>query len=332
MLPEHKVKRSPINIAAVLVNVTVPPFIYLCVVSILSFGYHFSHPYGVWFIALLGAIPALLSFQIGSRVSKSGADPVWFNFTGFTCGLAFLGAAVFGDQNYWFTLQQYYAPEALKTYLNVDPSKTSGVELMDAGRVYFKEDSILDIDKGMAFTHYNTYCVAPIVKVNASLEFYDLWAVGVNCCSPDDPQFGCFTDIGVGPPATALGGGAAAERKALAIERAQRAASGGTTHNVRSGGNVRAGLRVVRDPEKLLWSDRGDEQLFYSLAVEMAEAAYNIKTNHPVFFHWTQDPDKLVTKNFQDGYKLWILGIGLHFGVNLAIIIGFLLIHDKKHH
>merc|ERR1719272_458129 len=112
----------------------------------------------------------------------------------------------------------------------------------------------------MAFTHYNTYCVAPIVKKDEALEFYDIWAVGVNCCSTADPTFKC-----------------------------------GNTGD----GMARAGLRAVRDPEQLVWSQRGDEQLFFRLAVQMAEQAYNIKSEHPVFFHWMKDPDKQVLFQFE---------------------------------
>merc|ERR1719213_1581753 len=43
----------------------------------------------------------------------------------------------------------------------------------------------------MAFTHNDVYCIAPIVHKDSELEYYDLWAVGKNCCSTADPQFNC---------------------------------------------------------------------------------------------------------------------------------------------
>lgn len=283
--------RAGSHIGAILLNILLPPIVFAYVVSLLSFSPHFNYPGGVWWMVLPGILPILVCGRMWHRVSKSGGDTSWHAMSVFLLSFAFFAAAIFGDQNYWFALQQYYVPQSMKTYPNVDVSKVSGVQIMDAGRAYFAEGTRLDISKGMAFTHYDTYCVAPIVKANETLEFYDLWAVGINCCSTADPTFLCG-DYG--------------------------------------DGMARAGLRAVRDPEQLIWSNRGDERMFFRLAVQMAEAAFNIKTEHPIFFHWEKDPDRVVTGKFQLGYKLWILGMGAHFCVNTFIVIGFVTILPKS--
>lgn len=240
------------------------------------------------------AIPGLIAFNVIRKTMSNKGDMSWPVFSAFLLWFAFIGGAVFGDQNYWYATQRYYAPEAMKTYPNLDPAKTNGVQIMDAGRAYFKEGTTIDIDKGMSFTHYDSYCVAPIVVAGEQLEFYDLWVVGKNCCSTADPQFNCDT---------------------------------GTGKELR-----RAGIRMVEETDRLLWSERGDEQLFYRLAVTMAEAAYNIKSVHPVFFHWVQDPDATVMQHFELGYKLWIFALGMHFALNTFFICAFLLLFNKSMH
>lgn len=288
------VRHAPVNLAAVVICFLIPPLIFLFTASPLTFSPHFNLPYGVWLIVAVFAIPPLISIRLLYHAKRQGLDLTWYSFSALCLCLAFVSGCIFGDQTYWYATQRFYAPEAMKTYPNLDPAKANGVQIMDAGKVYFTEGTTVDVDKGMAFTHYDVYCIAPIVKAGEDLEFYDLWAVGKNCCSTADPQFNC-----------GLGTGTKLKR---------------------------AGLRQVEETERLLWSERGDEQLFYRLAVTMAEAAYNIKSQHPVFFHWVQDPDAEVMKYFEVGYKLWILGCGLHFGINTFLICAFLLMFNKSFH
>lgn len=287
-------RHAPVNMAAIIINFLIPPIIFLFTASLLTFSPHFNFPYGIWIVVFLFSIPALVATRLLMKASKNHVDLTWYAFSTFLLWFAFLAGCIFGDQNYWYATQRFYQPEAMKTYPNLDPAKTNGVQIMDAGRAYFKEGTTVDVDKGMAFTHSDVYCIAPIIKAGEDLEFYDLWAVGKNCCTTADPQFNC-----------GLGTGTKLKR---------------------------AGLRMVEENERLLWSERGDEQLYYRLAVSMAEAAYNIKSAHPIFFHWVQDPDAEVMKYFEIGYKLWILALGLHFGVNTFFIVAFLLMFNKSFH
>merc|ERR1712124_161832 len=102
-----------------------------------------------------------------------------------------MGGMVLGDMNYWENLQPYYDIIHLNEYTSVDPSQMSGQQLMDAGRVIFSEKSKLDLTKSMGFKNMDTYCVAPITMGTDTLETYDFWAVGMNCCSGNSADFHC---------------------------------------------------------------------------------------------------------------------------------------------
>eukprot|EP00397_Hematodinium_sp_SG-2012_P043934 GEMP01048947.1.p1 GENE.GEMP01048947.1~~GEMP01048947.1.p1 ORF type:complete len:171 (+),score=36.78 GEMP01048947.1:470-982(+) len=73
----------------------------------------------------------------------------------------------------------------------INPAKADGESLMDTGRAAFSENTYVMRNKGMSYTHDDHYCVAPITNGPDALSTYDFWAVGMNCCQTQVPDFKC---------------------------------------------------------------------------------------------------------------------------------------------
>lgn len=74
---------------------------------------------------------------------------------------------------------------------------------------------------------------------------------------------------------------------------------------------ARSGLRLVHDYERQ----------FFRLAVQQAEAQYNIKAMHPLFFYWMQDPVMEINRYRDAGYKFYVFGTITHFALNLLAVV-----------
>mmetsp|Transcript_58974 Transcript_58974/g.140808 ORF Transcript_58974/g.140808 Transcript_58974/m.140808 type:complete len:361 (-) Transcript_58974:161-1243(-) len=73
---------------------------------------------------------------------------------------------------------------------------------------------------------------------------------------------------------------------------------------------ARSGLREINEAHRN----------YYRLAVQQAEAAYNIHSEHPIFFFWVQDPLKLVSFFYEDGFKHFMCACIMHFATNTAVL------------
>lgn len=74
--------------------------------------------------------------------------------------------------------------------------------------------------------------------------------------------------------------------------------------------NAISGVRLMRE----------DYRKYFRLAVQQAEAAYNIKAEHPVFFYWLQDPSSEISAYQEDAYRIFLLGLGVSVGVQLVFV------------
>jgi hypothetical protein len=75
--------------------------------------------------------------------------------------------------------------------------------------------------------------------------------------------------------------------------------------------NAAAGLRLMQDSQRP----------FFRLAVEQAESTYNIRANHPLFFHWMSDTAEHADIYRRAGYQHFLLGIYGHFVFQGALVL-----------
>lgn len=83
--------------------------------------------------------------------------------------------------------------------------------------------------------------------------------------------------------------------------------------------NARGGLRLMRD----------DQRPFFRLAVQQAEALYNIQAKHPIFLTWMQDPMLEVHAYQDNGYSYFLLGVFVYFACQLFLTISAYLAFTK---
>lgn len=195
-------RRKTLNVVPITVALFFPWLMFSVLYALLSFYWHYKYPHLTYAAIAVALTIIVMNGAFALELIKKQVDddfslrPTWFLFTFVTALLAWILAIVLGDMNFYYHMQPFYDVVNLNMYDGVDPSRTKGVELMDAGRIIFTGRSQLDLQKAVGFRNFETYCAAPITvnQGNASLKpllSYDFWAVGVGCCSGAPGDFRC---------------------------------------------------------------------------------------------------------------------------------------------
>jgi len=192
-------QRHRMNIVPAYQCLFLPWLLYCAVFALLSSSANFYRPYMCYAtlaIATLGVLAlgwTPLKILLGRAPMTSG--PNWYGFFFVTMAVALVLGTVFGNLNFSTTMIKYYEYENLDIITEASPLFSKGEQLMDAGRVMFGNNSVLDTRRSMGFKNMDTYCVAPISVVQGGvtmpLESYDFWAVGLDCCSSNAADFSC---------------------------------------------------------------------------------------------------------------------------------------------
>jgi len=195
----HGTRRS-MNSHAIAIMVFLPWLLFLVVYLTCATALRYNQPkqcsnvyYGAVAVVVVAWFLAARSWMRKVR-NDPYRQPSWLLYAAVALTLGLINGTVLGDMNFSYNTQPAHNIENLNVYGNgtgIDPSFTKGQEVMDAGRIYFKEAAHLDFSKSMTFKNLDLFCVAPVVMGDQQLPSYDYWAVGVNCCSAHGTKFAC---------------------------------------------------------------------------------------------------------------------------------------------
>lgn len=180
--------RARLNIVPITISVFAPWLLFSTLLLLLASSLHYHHP-AVTYAVILGCAILVAALGIGAllnyRAKKEDPgtyEPKWTCAFSILMLVAFMWAFIGGECVFQLASLPYLDTESLGTYHSVDPSVTHGAQIMDAGLIYFVNESTLDVTRAMSFQGLDRYCVAPIVRKGKNASSFDFWAVGTNCC------------------------------------------------------------------------------------------------------------------------------------------------------
>lgn len=201
-----KGQRQRLNIVPVCQCLLLPWLFFCGIYAVMSFNLHYSKPtlcvvivgIGGLLVLVVGAFAgtAALKKWRGRRDGEPPKVPSWTVFMFISILAAWSLGVVLGNLNFGANFQPFYDYKNLNVHWGIDPATTPGQELMDAGRFYFTNRSVLDLRRSMGFRNLDTYCVAPVTVKSKDntlepLASYDFWAVGIGCCEGNTADFHC---------------------------------------------------------------------------------------------------------------------------------------------
>jgi len=188
--------RIKMNVLPMFLNIFVPWVVFIFVLGVSSFWMMYSHA-GMGNV-LIGLCVCfwLATVLLAINRRKYDPDPAWFSYFSFMLGVGLFSAWMLGSHIFHNYTLPYYEIKDLKVLAHMDASKENGMNVMDAGIVYFADGNKIDATRSWHFKQESVYCVAPIISGNAGSAVsktgsFDFWVVGKDCCSESSSDFRC---------------------------------------------------------------------------------------------------------------------------------------------
>jgi len=191
--PGHRIR---MNVLPMFLNIFGPWAVFIFVLGVSSFWMMYTHAgLGNTLIWLCVAF-WLSTVALAINRRKYDPEPAWFSYFSFMFGVGLLSAWMLGGHIFATYTFPYLAIKDLKVLAHLDVSKENGLNVMDAGIVYFADGNKIDATRSWHFKQGSTWCVAPLIKGTPGSAVpetgsFDFWAVGKDCCSESSSDFRC---------------------------------------------------------------------------------------------------------------------------------------------
>jgi len=310
-------KRKVMNIVSIILSLVVPCVIFCLVFHVIAFSLHFRSPSMCYVI--IGLVLALLIFMGYVSVNllrkaKEGHNyPTWFIFAFITGMIAWFLAVTGGEWNYLENMLPAFTIENANIYLSVDTLLTRGQTVMDGGRYLFVPGTRLDQTKAMNFKTMEAYCVVPIVGPHGVPPGFRGFGSGSSARPTINvTAIGTTGTTGTNSTRTGSAGMEGGSYEFWAVGKdCCTSEPGGFRCGEYDNTRVAAGLRLLDE----------EDHSFYRLAVQQAEAFYNIQAPHPIFLEWLKDPMAKFNLMRDTGRKMFWLGAFSHFVLQLFFVL-----------
>lgn len=276
--------RRRLDIFSAMAAWLVPWAVFMFQFNLVSFYSHFALPLTTALTAL-----SVVFVSIGMALSSlmawiQGSDRRFYRlYMSLAVALSSLLGWFLGDINFWQYMQPSYHVDHLATYTNVDPSSQNSWtgEKVRSNGGRYQ-------DAGKVYFSHDT-----VVDRSKAMSFKD---GNLYCVAPIvNPN--CKKDCGY--DFWAVGINCCSD---LAADF-----SCGAFNSTRA----RSGLRQVVET----WRP------FFRLAVVQAEGIHGLTSQHPLFFHWTEDPVAALQSWKYAGYRNLIIAMIFSFCINVLILV-----------